>query len=225
MCRLKNLIGMKFNRWTVIERAENTKLGQAQWKCICECGNTSIVAGRDLRQNKSRSCGCLQRETATIVKRTHGKSNTRLHRIWSAMRARCYNLNSHEYDRYGGRGIEVCEEWRSNFESFYEWAIKNGYADSLSIDRINNDGNYEPSNCRWATNKVQASNRRTIRLIEYKGEKKILMDWAETLKINYHTLASRLHSGKWTIEEAFSTPKLSSGKPHRSYNTKEVIVV
>jgi hypothetical protein len=216
---------MKFNRWTVIKRAENDKRGQAQWTCVCECGNTSIVAGKDLRQNKSRSCGCLQREIVTIVKRTHGKSSTRLHRIWSAMRARCHNKNSHEYFRYGGRGISVCEEWRNSFEAFYDWSMRNGYADNLSIDRINNDGNYEPSNCRWATNRVQASNKRTTRLIEYKGEKKMLMDWAETLKLNYHTLASRLYSGRWTIEEAFSTPKLSSGKPHRSYNTKEVIVV
>ena len=217
MSHLKDLTGQKFNRWTVIERAENDKRGQAQWKCVCDCGNVSIVGGKDLRLNKSKSCGCLQKETASQVAKTHGKSKTRLYRIWNVMRQRCKNPKVPEYKRYGGRGISVCCQWENSFLDFYDWAIHHGYSDSLSIDRINVNGNYEPSNCRWATAIEQARNKRNMRLIEYNGEKKTLIEWTETLKLNYLRVKSRLQKGNWSIEEAFTTPKMKSKSQHVHY--------
>jgi len=219
MSHLKDLTGQKFNRWTVIERAENDKRGQAQWKCICDCGTVSIVGGKDLRLNKSKSCGCLQKETMAQIARKHGKCKTRLYRIWNVMRQRCKNPNVPEYKRYGARGVTVCCEWDNSFLAFCEWAINNGYKDNLSIDRINVNGNYEPSNCRWATPTEQARNKRDIKLLEYNGEKKMLIEWAETLNFNYLRVKNRIQSGKWTIEEAFTTPKMKS-KFHRMHYKK-----
>ena len=137
------------------------------------------------------------------------------------MRQRCKNKNVPEYKRYGERGIAVCDEWENSFESFYVWAINNGYADNLSIDRIDVNGNYEPSNCRWATPSEQARNKRDNHLLEYKGEKKMLIEWSEILGFNYRMVKSRLQSGKWTIEEAFTTPKMQSRFHHLQYK-KEV---
>ena len=210
MSHLKDLTGQWFNRWHVIERAENDKRGQAQWHCRCICGNESVVAGKDLRQGKSKSCGCYHIDTISITSRKHGKSQTRLYRIWNVMRRRCSDhLTSHFY-LYGGRGITVCDEWDKSFESFYLWAINNGYSDGLSIDRIDVNGNYDPSNCRWATAKQQARNKRNNRLVEYNGEKKTLIEWSEILGFNYLMVKGRLQKGNWTVKEAFTTPKLKS---------------
>ena len=210
MSHLKDLTGQKFNRWTVVSRAQNDKRGQAQWHCVCECGNTSIVGGKDLRLGKSRSCGCLQKDTMSVLSKKHGHSHERLYRIWSVMRQRCKNKDVPEYKRYGQRGISVCAEWDNSFESFYIWAINNGYDNSLSIDRIDVNGNYEPSNCRWADNRTQARNKRNPHLIEFRGEKKMLIEWTETLGLNYRRIKSRLQKGNWTVEEAFTTPKMKS---------------
>lgn len=223
MSHLKDLTGQKFNRWTVISRAQNDKRGQAQWHCVCECGNTSIVGGKDLRLGKSRSCGCLQKETAAIIKKTHGKSNSRLFHIWNAMRNRCGNSASPNYYLYGGRGIKVCDEWKSSFVPFYEWAITHGYADNLSIDRIDVNGNYEPSNCRWATVIQQARNKRNTRLVEYHGEKKMLIEWAEILGLNYRRIVSRIYNSHWTVEEAFTTPKMKSRAHHLRYKKQKEV--
>ena len=126
------------------------------------------------------------------------------------MRRRCSDhLTSHFY-LYGGRGITVCDEWDKSFESFYLWAINNGYSDGLSIDRIDVNGNYDPSNCRWATAKQQARNKRNNRLVEYNGEKKTLIEWSEILGFNYLMVKGRLQKGNWTVKEAFTTPKLKS---------------
>lgn len=158
MPNLINLTGESFGRLTVIERCGSID-GHAAWLCKCICGNTTVVNGKWLRAGRTTSCGCYHKEMLSKRSKTHGMTNTRLYRIWHDMKNRCFYEKDKHFKDYGGRGITVCAEWKNSFEKFSEWAIKNGYSDTLTIDRINNDGNYEPQNCRWATRKQQCENR------------------------------------------------------------------
>lgn len=135
----------------------------------------------------------------------HGGKGTRLYVIWCGMKSRCYNKNDSHYCRWGGRGITICSEWLLDFSNFRAWAYKNGYAENLTIDRINNDGNYEPSNCRWITSAEQNNNQRTNRMITYKGKTQNMKQWSKELNINYGTLKSRLDDSHWSVEKAFET--------------------
>lgn len=134
----------------------------------------------------------------------HGLRKTRLYRIWANMKSRCYNPNTSHYDRYGGRGIKVYEDWIHDFKTFYDWSMQNGYADNLSIDRINNDGNYEPDNCRWVSSKEQSNNVCSNKNITIDGVTKTLMEWCDHYKINYKTVRDRIKRN-WSIEKALST--------------------
>lgn len=151
--RVTNLLGVVYNGIEIISRAGSDEAGGALWEAKCHCGEIFELTGRYLKKHNIKSCGCLGGKR-------HGKSKTRLYRIWTHMKTRCYDEKAHDYERYGGRGIDICSEWRYQFPNFESWALENGYQDSLTIDRINNDKGYAPNNCRWTDKTTQVRNRR-----------------------------------------------------------------
>lgn len=203
------LIGMRFGRLVVIENV--TDVGRSRFLCRCSCGNEKIVRMDHLKQGLVLSCGCFHKEITAERSTKHGMKNTRLYRCWRNMKTRCYNPNGAEFSLYGGRGITVCEEWQT-FEPFYEWAMVNGYRDDLSIDRIDNDGNYEPNNCKWSTQKEQALNRSTNVMITYNGITKHISEWDKNIgSAKSGRVRARLNAG-WSIEKAVTTPVKRSGR-------------
>ena len=193
----RSILGNTYERLTVLDEFKKDNIEMCN--CLCICGRKVTVRRGDLTSGKTKSCGCLAKEVKSKSNKTHGLTKTRLHNIWGAMKQRCYYPKSSHYHKYGERGIIVCDEWKNDFMSFYNWAMDNGYSDDLSIDRIDVNGNYEPSNCRWANNKVQANNKTTNRYITYKNETKTLKEWSDILGINYSTL--RTQTKKYTLEE------------------------
>ncbi|RHO08431.1 AP2 domain-containing protein [Clostridium sp. AM22-11AC] len=159
MGKMIDLTGQRFGRLVVIERA-GSRGGKATWLCQCDCGNQTVVIGGILRRGLTKSCGCLSKAINSEVHSTHHMTGERLHNIWRGMKARCYIESCSNYQYYGGRGIQICAEWKNDFTAFYNWALSHGYSDDLSIDRVNSNGNYEPENCRWVTMKKQFWNRR-----------------------------------------------------------------
>lgn len=191
--------GMRFGRLTVIEKAEH---GRSWWKCKCDCGKEKELVA--CRLVISKSCGCLERENKKDLARytrTHGMTNSRLYSVWCGMKDRCTNSKIEHYDRYGGRGIKICDEWLHSFENFYKWAIEAGYDESKSgkdqsLDRIDVNGNYEPSNCRWVTQKQQMHNISKTAYMEYGGKKIPVIEFCEEHGITYsHFVKRRLEKG------------------------------
>lgn len=198
MGKVKDLTGMKFGRWTVVECVGKDKRHNSLWGVVCDCGNKRILRTADLTSGRSRSCGCLNRELSAEANKTHGMGYTPTYNVWQHMKKRCYNPNSDSYHNYGGRGIRICERWLNSFENFLEdmGECPEGY----SIDRIDNSGHYTPDNCRWATRSEQSRNKRNNTLITYKGETLCIAEWAERLGVRHSTISTRYRKG-WTIEE------------------------
>lgn len=223
MGKFIDMTGQKYGRLTVISRAENATdrdgTIRTQWNCVCDCGTLITARGKDIRSGNTKSCGCMNRESIRAFnfanKTTHGGRYTRLYKIWRGMKDRCYNDKLSYYARYGGRGIMVCKDWSDDFQSFKEWALENGYADNLTLDRIDVNGNYEPSNCRWVTMKEQGNNRRTNHTLTYNGEKKTISEWAEITGLSKGAIWHRIDMG-WDVEATLT-------KPARKSNRKKVV--
>ena len=195
--------GQRFGRLTVVQR--NPHVGKnrvVMWDCVCDCGNNVTVSGSNLRRG-TRSCGCLKYESHNKV---HGLSQHPLHRVWTGMKTRCYNPNSNSYKNYGARGICLCDEWANDFEAFYTWAISSGYREGLTIERLDNDGIYEPDNCIWISKGEQSKNRRFCHKITIGHETKNLFDWCRQYNIQPSTAINRIKSG-WSEEDAITKPK------------------
>lgn len=201
-----DLTGQKFGRLTVIAPADAKEYGKERDKksmfmCHCECGKSVEVAGNSLKTGNTKSCGCLNIDR--LKSRAKGLRGERVYRIWQAMLNRCRNANQPNYANYGGRGIKVCERWLS-IENFIS---DMGRPDEdQSIDRIDNDGNYEPGNCRWASRKQQNRNKNSNRVLTLDGKSMTLIEWAESLGIEQSSLRERLK--KWTLRKALTTPKI-----------------
>lgn len=213
-------VGRQFGRLVVIAyaghyfRGKNVANRVAYWFAQCSCDKTILVTGNDLQTGKTKSCGCLAEEHKTNFVAdhiTHNLTNHRLYSIYSGIKNRCYNTKDNRYYSYGAKGIVVCDEWLNSFQSFFDWAICNGYSDSLSIDRINVNGNYEPSNCRWSTPVEQARNTSKNRLINYNGEIRCLAEWSEKTGIPQSTIYNRMLRGL-SLDLVFSNCRLTPQK-------------
>ncbi len=208
MSKLKDLTGERFGRLTVVERGKDyvSPSGRklVKWVCRCDCGNLTEVSAAHLRQGDIVSCGCYgkQRRVEGKLENSHGCSRSRIYHLFQNMKYRCLNPNAPNYGLYGGRGIRVCAEWLATdgFEKFYRWALNSGYNDSLTIDRIDVDGDYEPGNCRWADAEVQCNNTRKSVKLTYRGETKTAAQWAREIGVDKHTIYDRIKKGK-SIEE------------------------
>lgn len=194
MSKKIDLTGKRFGKLTVLEyvgETPKTKSGftTSLWKCKCDCGKEKTISLNSINgKNGTKSCGCLRH-----AKKKHGMSHTRLHDIWTSMKKRCCNPNEAEYASYGGRGIRVCDEWtgEDGASNFIRWALSHGYTDDLTIERIDVNGNYEPSNCCWIPRFEQAFNKQDTIRVTYNGKTKTLKEWAKETGINYYTLYNR----------------------------------
>lgn len=206
-----DMTGQTVGRLKVIRRADDyvgSNYRAAQWECVCSCPQQTrvIVRGTQLRSGHTNSCGCYHSDITSLANTSHGDTvggeAKRLYRIWAHMLDRCENPNANEYKDYGGRGVKVCDEWH-DYAVFKGWAINNGYEDTLSIDRIEVDGDYEPGNCRWAGFERQANNTRRNRKLTLNGETHTMAEWSRILGIPYNRINTRIHRG-WPVERALS---------------------
>lgn len=196
-----DLKGKQFGKLTVLKKNGKSKNRHCLWLCLCECGNETTMRSDSLRSGDVKSCGCYKIEKAT----THGLRKTKLYRLWAGIKNRCYNKNEPTYKNYGGRGIKVCSDWFSDARAFCEWARANGWKPGLTIDRVDNDGDYTPSNCRFVTHAINSRNTRSTRIIKYQDQAMCISEWARFLGMRVHTLWHRLNRG-WSVERALTTP-------------------
>ena len=207
--RGKDITGNVYGRLTAIELSYRDKKSNSFWLCKCECGNDTTVRIGDLGSGNTTSCGCYREEQSNkaLIERstTHGETGTRLYNIWHGMKQRSNYKKNISYKHYGGKGIKVCKAWEEDYVKFRDWAMSNGYESHLTIDRIDNAGNYEPSNCRWATVKEQSNNKSTNKNLKYNGQSKTVSEWAKEFSMNNSTLSMRLEAG-WGVKKSLKTP-------------------
>lgn len=205
--RYKDLTGQKFGRLKVIGIHE-TKTRKTYWTCQCDCGGIKVVRSDSLQNGSIKSCGCLKKQQDKInltANHRHKMSGTRIYSIWQGMKGRCYNEHDPRYERYGKRGIDVCDEWIHDFTVFYEWSLENGYTDELTIDRIDNDSGYSPNNCRWVDVKTQCRNRSTNINIRIGNATKTLTEWCEIFELDYSKIHARYERNQFIgINELFN---------------------
>lgn len=217
MGKIIDMKGQRFGRWMVIDRADNLN-GRTMWHCRCDCGTEKDVDAVNLRKGLTLSCGCLLSEKMADKQRTHGKRRSRLYNVWSNMKRRCYDEQNISYPYYGGRGITVCDEWvgADGFQHFWDWSYANGYDETApkgecTLDRIDVNGNYEPSNCRWTDSFGQMRNRTNNRRITIQGITKTLSEWAELYGISESLASDRLNRG-WEAQRAFTETPMQMRK-------------
>jgi hypothetical protein len=198
MAEFIDLINKKFTKLTVISRAENASYGSARWNCVCDCGAKVVVNGSRLIGNGTKSCGCLQKSNARKRVLKHGMFGTKEYKTWESMIQRCTNPNSGSYKSYGGRGIKVCDEWINSFENFHK--DMGDRPEGMSLDRIENDKDYSPENCRWATNSQQHRNTSRVVILTFNDKSQCLLDWAKEIKVSPGTVRNRLKQG-WDLEK------------------------
>lgn len=215
----EELIGKKIGRLTVLSVSKpyiwHGKIFDYFMRCRCDCGKEVDVRRCRLTvHNPTNSCGCIQTEILIARNSRHSLSNTVLYSRYLKIKNRCYNPNCKSYKNYGGRGIRMCDEWFKSFETFYKWAINNGFRKELTIDRIDNDGDYSPGNCRWVTTKVQNYNKRSNRFYTYNGKTLSIIQWGHELGGGQNLVKDRIDKLGWDIERALSTPPINNFK-HR----------
>lgn len=209
--------GDRFGRWLVIQYTVS-RSGRGQALCDCDCGTRKLLRTDALRSGQTTSCGCRRNELATRHGEARVGHRTRLHRVWGAMLDRCYNPRDRGYGNYGGRGITVCAAWRlpngEGYKRFAQWARSHGYAEGLMLDRVDNDGNYMPRNCRWVGRIEQNRNTRRNPLYVLGKESKTLADWAEDLRcvVSYNTLRQRVQIYNWPLKRALSVKSRGPGR-------------
>lgn len=219
MARKVEIVGRTFGKLAVIRKDSDFRYPNGahseKYLCRCECGNNLVVAKKNLLNGNTQSCGCSRVESNSARLTKHGGKGTRLYDTWCSMKGRCYNPKNEDYLDYGGRGISICSEWRNDFSAFRKWALQNGYDDSLTIDRVNANGNYEPTNCRWTDMATQANNRRNSIYIEYNGERHTCAEWARITGIPYDRIHNRYISGM-SAQEILSIHQLKRGPKRKS---------
>lgn len=220
------LIGKRFGHWLVLSYIDGIRnkrgVCEIRYTCLCDCGTKKDILKSALLQGKTKSCGCMRNDRGEDVRAFNA---SKLKDVYFGMMQRCYYPNAISYKNYGGRGITVCDEWkgREGRINFYHWSVDNGYSEGLTLERIDNDKNYSPSNCRWATKKEQSNNTRRNHIITFNGETKTLIQWANQLGFtDGGTLLKRLKYG-WTLEETLTIKKTTSHGRSRYIKEKNLL--
>lgn len=205
-----DIVGNKYYKLSVCEYLGKNKNSKHIYSCNCDCGKQTVVTRNNLMSGNTKSCGCLYKEINHVTNYIHGGTSRNkrenLYMVWDSIKSRCNNPNHHAYKRYGGRGIKMCDEWENDYNAFREWSINNGYQDNLTIDRIDNNGNYSPDNCRFVSYKANERNKNNNHKITFNGKTMCLTEWSDETGISYGVLNQRINIRHWPIERALTRP-------------------